>query len=56
MEPRAQRRHAWRTIGGLIKRDYAKLCAPKWLLAERHQTPSSINGAITIRYEDENPG
>ena len=29
---------------GRIKRDYANLCAPKWLSAERHPTPSSING------------
>ena len=26
------------------QRDYANLCAPKWLSAERHPTPSSING------------
>jgi hypothetical protein len=38
------KRHAWLMNGGRIRRDYAKLCAPKWLLAERHQTPSSING------------
>jgi hypothetical protein len=27
-----------------VKRDCAKLCAPKWLLAERDQMPISING------------
>ena len=43
-------------IGGLIKRDYVKLCARKWPSAERDQMISSINWAITIRYEDENPG
>jgi hypothetical protein len=44
LEPRARKQHAWLMNGGRIKRDYAKLCAPKWLSAERHPTPSSING------------
>jgi hypothetical protein len=30
--------------GGGAKRDYAKLCERKWLLVERDQMPSSING------------
>jgi hypothetical protein len=39
--------------GGDAKSAYGKLYGPKWLSAERDQMPSSINGAITIRYEDE---
>jgi hypothetical protein len=49
LEPLARRRRGWRMIGGPIKRDYAKLCAPKWRLAERDQTPSLINGPAEVK-------
>jgi hypothetical protein len=38
--------------GGRIKRDYANLCAPKWLSAA--PDAQLDQWAITIRYEDEN--
>jgi hypothetical protein len=43
-------------IGGPIKRDYAKLCAPKWLLAERDPDAQLDQWAITVRYEYEKSG
>ena len=38
------RQRAWRMNGGEAKRDCAKLYELKWLLAERGQMLSSING------------
>ena len=44
LERRVLRQRAWRMNGGEAKRDCAKLYELKWLLAERGQMLSSING------------
>jgi hypothetical protein len=42
---RIMRQHEWLTNGGDAKRDCAKLCGPKWLLAARDWIlPSLIDG------------
>ena len=41
---------------GDAKRDCAKLCVRKWVSAERGPDTQLDQWAITIRYEDENPG
>ena len=59
MEPRALRQRAWQMNGGEAKRDCVKLYELKWLLAERDQMPSSINGrqpsATRTRTPDDEP-
>jgi hypothetical protein len=42
--------------GGEAKRDYAKLCVLKWAVGRKVPDAQLDQWAITIRYEDEDPG